>query len=427
MTPTSTRCTESPLAPYVGALAREHRPNQARTVYGGDQSGEVRYEFNAQGYRGASFDPEASRRVFFVGDSHTIGVGLPYESAWPCRFLAYDNWSLGERSADVNLLNFGQAGASNDTIARMALTQIQRLVPDLVVVLFTHRDRAERLVDGAIHGIGSWILEQALRRPAGQPATPVQESAELYYGLTGDAQATLETLKNILLVQFACRSRGIPLLASWIEHDQLERKEVREHPILGPLAAAVDRTILSPFSLKDEGMMVDRAADGSHAGPLTHLRFARRLADFWHGRQRAVRSSKHVASRFLVPLRPRSALHLAWFLGGYGRVVGGGANCQLVIPYCPRSDPPLHVTQDLLLQATRRVLGPEVSWNLDWVEVPRNAVDGARLAASVHAALSLPMDPQHSVGRWTQHLTAVPEIHSPAELESVLSMDLQGA
>ena len=245
--------------------------------YGAERSGQIEYRFNAHGYRGEELDPAARRRIVVCGCSHTLGVGVAEEDAWPARLRARYAEHAGLRSSEVNLVNLAQGAASNDYVARTMLAQLPRVRADLAVVLFTNRGRAERWDGDAVFGLGPWTLEALCANPELSETRPILRAAQHHYALTSDAQERLDTLKNMLLVQLLCRAQGVPALTAWIEHASLDAPEMRASPLLAPLVDALDRSRVCDVSPLDDDVLVDRAADGSHAGPRSHALFAERL------------------------------------------------------------------------------------------------------------------------------------------------------
>jgi hypothetical protein len=114
-----------------------YRRHGGHPLYGED---DIRYRYNAQGYRCPEFDEEAEIRMISIGCSFAVGVGIPQEAAFHERFARRLRLELG---ATVVNWNLSRSGASNDYIARVLHLAVPRLNPDLVLVLFTYLDRRE--------------------------------------------------------------------------------------------------------------------------------------------------------------------------------------------------------------------------------------------------------------------------------------------
>lgn len=274
------------MLPYDGSRTREHRPNHRSRWYGGDTEeraklhmserhdpdaperyrldGDWFYEFNSGGFRGADAEAGADLDVFAIGDSNTLGVGVRYEQTWPSRFVEFVQGRNPERG--VSLVNLSEGGASNDYIARVMLKQCGALEPSLVLAAFASPLRKEYVEEGRSKQI----------RP------PLEtDEALAYYSSYTDAGGVLNCLKNMLLLQFFCRSRGIELVMSWARHEMLEDAAFRDHPLCGPMIDQVDATCYCAAGIKDDGTLVDVARDGFHPGPRSHERFAERLFRFY--------------------------------------------------------------------------------------------------------------------------------------------------
>ncbi len=281
--------------PYFGARRFEHLPEgpgkpSVRKIYSLDFSGNCTYGFNSLGFRGPDPRPDARARIFAVGCSLTIGVGIEFEETWSYRFKLRYAEALGCAADEVDLLNFAEAGSSNDYIARTAISQCERVVPDLVLVLFTEQARVETfLPDRMCAQIGPWwtSLEQALRTmPQIPPAQRsvgemVVETAKRFYTFYEDDFGLMNSLKNIALLQFYCQARGIPHAIAWTNHEVLSDNSLREDQLFGPVIGSIDVSRVCPWSINDKGILVDTAADGRHPGRESNERFAARLFDHY--------------------------------------------------------------------------------------------------------------------------------------------------
>ena len=253
------------------------RHNTVRAAWGSDTSGVKTYSFNSLGFRGEDYRPCAVRRVFVCGCSHTFGTGLNEEEAWPSVFKRRYAIALGIPEKDVNLLNFADAGASNDYICRTTIVQIAASRPDALAVLFTYKNRSEHWEGEQTRALGPWVLDATADcNPWVGDRERYRELAAAYYDLYSDELGTVQTLKNILLVQEFCRVRKIPFVLASLESRGLytdTRHESGPQPLLGLL----ERSRFAELNIHDRDMQIDRAADGLHLGPQSHALIGKRL------------------------------------------------------------------------------------------------------------------------------------------------------
>ncbi len=101
---------------------------------GSDNSNKNTYTYNELGFRGDSFLKQGYK-VMSVGCSHTEGIGVNDDETWPHYFSKLVNNGVD--------LNFGHSGRSNDYIARTILTFVDKVKPDLVLVMYSYPSRRE--------------------------------------------------------------------------------------------------------------------------------------------------------------------------------------------------------------------------------------------------------------------------------------------
>ncbi len=272
--------------------------SRVRHSYGADDSGRRVYRFNRLGFRGAEYDPAAPYRVFAFGESHAFGYFVDYDDCWPSRFVDLWRHHLGLDRRDVCYLNFADAGASNAAIARGVVSQCSAARPDLVLVHFADLRRSEVILNGLPHRVGHWLLEDEAARAVreapnedGLPETLRQlldrGSSFFHYALGSaskedfqlpvDATCVLDGLRNLLLVQYFCRSEGIRLVATCEHIEALDSPAVCGDATLGPLMACLDPEVLCGFGI----WSVEGDRIGDHAGPRRHDRFAREMFAFY--------------------------------------------------------------------------------------------------------------------------------------------------
>jgi|CZKU01.1.fsa_nt_gi hypothetical protein len=291
---------------YSGDRFREHFGTSAdgntTRRYGLDTSGAVSYRFDALGFRRGESAASPSG-IYACGCSYTFGEGLNFEASWPHLFSSqYGRHGHG----GPGVTNFSQGGASNAYIARTLITQSTAVPPAVVIVLFSHIGRTEYYVSreerervrvpawspvrpenlGTVAVVpkysANWFKRRFItaRLPAGfrNLGSRVLSWTRHYYLRTyTDLRAVAESLTNMLALQYFCESRGIEFLVSWVDHACLEETWVREHPAVAPMVKLLNAERFVDFSLLDDGVLVDRAADGWHPGPESNAIFARRM------------------------------------------------------------------------------------------------------------------------------------------------------
>lgn len=97
---------------------------------------EIHYDINSLGFRGPEFNLSPS--IMFLGCSHVFGVGICYNETWPY---------ILSQELNLQCLNLGTNGSSNDTAFRMAYSYIPKYNPTIVVLLSPNESRLE-IIDG---------------------------------------------------------------------------------------------------------------------------------------------------------------------------------------------------------------------------------------------------------------------------------------
>jgi hypothetical protein len=260
------------LFPYHGDWASVHFGERrgARHVtkcYPVDTAETRTYTFSSLGFRGEEFDPAAHRTVFACGGSTTVGVGVSDEDVWTeefkIRYAALHRCAPG----DVNVLNFSQGAASADYTVRTLLNQCSRFEPDLVIAHLSGGNARTEWFDDEDHlSLGPWMVDP-------ESDDPSPELATAHYTYYTPQLGVLNALKNVLLLQSFCRSRGIPLVIAWSDFTATVEL-AREMPVCRGLVELLDSRNL--FEPRDA---VDRVPEADHPGPRSHRLFAAQLLD----------------------------------------------------------------------------------------------------------------------------------------------------
>jgi len=95
----------------------------------------VTYKFNSRGYRDLDWPKDLQTlksSIWCIGDSATMGIGVPIEHSWPSQL----EQKLNNRTIKIAML-----GASNEWITRKITSLVKEIHPSTIVVhwSFTHR------------------------------------------------------------------------------------------------------------------------------------------------------------------------------------------------------------------------------------------------------------------------------------------------
>lgn len=222
------------------------RYDPSKSAYG---LGDVFYKINSNGYRSIEFDPTSTKKkILFVGDSLTVGVGLPYKDNWTTIFTT----ELGNRDGcEYEQHNLGVAGISNDVIAQIAFQAIPIIKPVLVLALFTE---SSRLVHFPRY-------DERVDIRAQQSNGRDQNIADGYFALQTDANDMFRFVRSFNIIDSACRIHNIPWMWSHWPVNNLPLSEMSD---------LVDMS--NHFERPDK--IIDRARDGLHPGHLWNSELA---------------------------------------------------------------------------------------------------------------------------------------------------------
>lgn len=192
---------------------------------------EITYKFNSQGFRSDEFD-SSDKNAMFLGCSHTLGVGLPYESTW-----AY----IISQQLNLKNYNLGIGGGANDTAFRLANFWIDRLQPDIVFFLSTEPTRFELHTNAYnvggynVQHISVWNYEWYYH---------TKEFMKNWY--SSDINSDLNLLKNTLAIRQLCSERNI----KFVELSVLEVNGVDKARDLTHYGEQTHKTIAETFLSK---------------------------------------------------------------------------------------------------------------------------------------------------------------------------------
>lgn len=244
--------------------------------YGNDTSGTKEYRFNSLGFRGENLCLDATKRIYTSGCSITFGEGLNIEETWSSQFRELYAAKYGLASEKVNLLNFGESGASNERIARTVLPQCEALKPDLLLIQLSYFNRIEYLVGSHNMNIGQWFLTADSVRESEPTWLPsLRDVVSCFYAFYTNEWGFASTLRSILLLQSYCQAKLIPYLFWWVLDHKQEFVRFASNPVCAALYELVDTSYFCDIPI--ETYELDRAADGSHMGPQAHRLIAHAL------------------------------------------------------------------------------------------------------------------------------------------------------
>lgn len=148
------------------------------------------YQFNQHGFRADEFSDEEG--IIFLGCSHTIGIGLPYEYTWPY---------LVSKMLRKQCYNLAIGGGSNDLAFRMAYNYIPKLKPKLVIFLITYNSRLEVL------GKGREVLQFF-----GPKSSPFTNDKFYETWLMNEGNLNANLAKNLLAIENICSANNVKLI-----------------------------------------------------------------------------------------------------------------------------------------------------------------------------------------------------------------------
>jgi len=216
----------------------------------------VGYEFNSLGYRGEEFDREhGGALVVFVGDSNTLGVGIPRDQVWTSIVTEH----LQERwGAAVRQCNLAWNGTGADYAAMIVHQTVDTLRPDAVFVLWSYVDRL------------TWFPEphrQAhfMANFSGNVSARDAPAHGAYLRLATESHMFFNYVRDCQFVAARLSAAGVPYY--WGNQDRLPLELLQRYVPLEGYVGAWTRT------------ESDLARDGWHAGTNTQATFAASVID----------------------------------------------------------------------------------------------------------------------------------------------------
>lgn len=100
----------------------------------------VSYKNNSRGFRDKDWPlslEDLQQAIWCLGDSFTVGIGVPYEHTWP---------QVLEKRSGLRTINISMDGASNAWISRRAIEIAQTIKPKNMVIMWSFIHRREGTV-----------------------------------------------------------------------------------------------------------------------------------------------------------------------------------------------------------------------------------------------------------------------------------------
>lgn len=235
----------------------DHVPNAVRNHYRSETSGMVTYRFNAAGYRGEDLDTRAARRICLVGESHAIGLGLPYERSFGHRFKIHLADALGVAHEAVNLVNLACTAASSDHCLRELARQIDIIRPHLVVAVLPVHDRTEHY---GPEGCRNFSVSAVALDKVDTCPVELLGFIDFYTPEWG----MMNTARNALLLQALAERHG----AEHIILTETLRRGIYSTPLLQTFFRELDQHRIVKHRVFH--VRPDSSVDGSHGGPRSH-------------------------------------------------------------------------------------------------------------------------------------------------------------
>lgn len=102
---------------------------------------DVVYNYNSRGFRGEEWPEtiqEAQSAIWCIGDSFTVGLGSPYNHAWP---------QVLQKKSNNQIINVSMDGASNEWIAKTAIEILNEVKPINMVLMWSYIHRRHGIRD----------------------------------------------------------------------------------------------------------------------------------------------------------------------------------------------------------------------------------------------------------------------------------------
>jgi hypothetical protein len=225
----------------------KNRKNTIKNTCGNDKTGLCIYSYNELGFRGDSIHKKGFK-IMSIGCSYVEGIGVN------------DNETFSHYFSKLILngvdLNFGFGGRSNDYIVRCLMTFYDIIIPDLVIITYTHKHRREYMTKDN-------IVEPFMPTSTWNYMENDKIGINIHKNLVelqNDYEDMNNWYKNHLLIKYFLESKKCNWI--WTGPDTLN-----------------DYTDFNKFN-GDFEKVEDFGVDGIHAGPKTNKTYAHNLFNY---------------------------------------------------------------------------------------------------------------------------------------------------
>lgn len=94
----------------------------------------VTYMYNSRGFRDCEWPIDLCKSIWCLGDSFTVGLGLPFNLTWPQQI---------KTNLNIDTISVAMDGASNQWIARKACQVLQQIQPKYMIIMWSYFHRRE--------------------------------------------------------------------------------------------------------------------------------------------------------------------------------------------------------------------------------------------------------------------------------------------
>lgn len=186
-----------------------------------------------------------------IGCGIGFGEAVKWEQSWAS--ILGDRIAVSLSCRRAICLNFSQSGALNDYIARTAIRQCQAAKRSLLVAYFTNFARKEIIEGEEFHAWGAWNAD----------------SSEFFCAQLGcytNEEMIVNTLKNMLLLQYFCGERNIPYFFLLQVREKLICDKLAERCAFKDLFNLIDWRCVADYRMQ----WIDHGRDNRHPGPCSH-------------------------------------------------------------------------------------------------------------------------------------------------------------
>jgi hypothetical protein len=181
---------------------------------------DIDYFINKQGFRhdGNVIDYMDGHKggVVYLGDSHTMGVGVPIEESWT--YIAHH---LCEKTKDLRYINMGCPGYGIDSYYRLLKRYIEYLKPNVVVISYPWQNTRTETFNIRKD---CWEIQTITK--SGRQHLDNQNNAVNHVEWFHTAQSYIRWYKNLEAIKWLCHEQETVLYA--VEEDHMLDDELQQ-------------------------------------------------------------------------------------------------------------------------------------------------------------------------------------------------------